>query len=70
MGTGTSSRDTQKQLSSKPPRCSLCKQIYTPMCDFMQGRCPHHPAIVKIGLAKPVVTRFQNILKFFKGKTK
>ena len=45
MGTTTSSTDTKKQLSSKPPRCSLCKQPYTPMCDFMQGRCPHHPAL-------------------------
>jgi hypothetical protein len=65
MGTGTSSRHTQKQVSSKPPRCSLCKQEYTPMCDFLQGRCPHHPSMISI---KEVRTRFDNIIKFFKGK--
>ena len=51
MGTTTSSTDTKKQLSSKPPRCSLCKQPYTPMCDFMQGRCPHHPALVDLAVS-------------------
>ena len=71
MGTTTSSTDTKKQLSSKPPRCSLCKQPYTPMCDFMQGRCPHHPAILNLGLAKKQVrSRFQRIINFFKGKRK
>ena len=71
MGTGQNSRNTQKQVSSKPPRCSLCKQIYTPMCDFLQGRCPHHPATIDIGLAgKAVHTRFQNIINLFKGKLK
>jgi hypothetical protein len=53
---------------SKSPRCSLCKQVYTPMCDFMQGRCPHHPELINIGLiSKQVQTRFQNIINFFKG---
>jgi hypothetical protein len=68
MGTGTSSTNTPKRVSSKPPRCSLCKKPYTPMCDFMQGRCPHHPALLDCVLSKEVKTRFQNILKFFKGK--
>lgn len=69
MGTGTSSRDTQKQVSSKPPRCSLCKQPYTPMCEYMQGRCPHHPAIIEIGSASKVVrTRLSNLINFFKRK--
>ena len=74
MGTGTgkesSSRNTQT-VGKKPPRCSLCKQVYTPMCDFMQGRCPHHPSMIDIGFAGQVVrTRFQNIIKFFKRKSK
>jgi hypothetical protein len=67
MGTRPSNTDTQKRLSSKPPRCSLCKQEYTPMCEFMQGRCPHHPAMVSI---KEVKTRFKNIIKFFKRTSK
>lgn len=65
MGTGTSNRNTQKRVSSKPPRCSLCKQEYTPMCDFMQGRCPHHPAMIS---TRVVTTRIQNLINFFKGK--
>lgn len=50
---------------TKPPRCSLCKQEYTPMCDFMQGRCPHHPSMIS---TKVVQTRIQNLINFFKGK--
>ena len=67
MGTRQDSRDTQKvaTISNKPPRCSLCKQTYTPTCDFMQGRCPHHPSMISV---KEVKTRFHNIIKFFKGK--
>lgn len=68
MGTGTSSRHTQKQVSSKPPRCSLCKQQYTPACDYMQGRCPHHPSMVEQILSSPYKTRFYNLIKFFKSK--
>jgi len=51
--------------ASKPPRCSLCKQEYTPMCDFMQGRCPHHPSMIS---PRVVTTRIQNLINFFKGK--
>ena len=69
MGTRETNRDTQK-VGNKPPRCSLCKQTYTPMCDYMQGRCPHHPAIINIALSKEVRTRFQNIFKFFKKELK
>ena len=67
MGTGTSNRDTQKRVSSKPPRCSLCKKEYTPMCDFLQGRCPHHPSMIS---TKVVTTRIQNLINFFKGNKK
>jgi hypothetical protein len=45
----------------------MCRKEYTPTCNFMQGRCPHHPAILDVSLAK---TRFQNIIKFFKGNKK
>ena len=65
MGTEQNSKDTQTALGKKPPRCSLCKHPYTPMCDYMQGRCPHHPSMIS---TKEVQTRFNNIIKFFKGK--
>ena len=68
MGTRPSHTDTQKPISSKPPRCALCKQPYTPMCDYMQGRCPHHPSMVDRILSNPHKSRFYNLIKFFKGK--
>lgn len=52
-------------MTKKSPRCSLCKHEYTPSCDFMQGRCPHHPAMIP---NKIVTTRIQNLINFFKGK--
>jgi hypothetical protein len=64
MGTGQSCTDTQKRVSKKPPRCSICRHEYTPTCDFMQGRCPHHPAMIS---TKVVKTRIQNLINFFKG---
>ena len=75
MGTRTrettSNQNTHTAVGKKPPRCSLCKQPYTPMCDFMQGRCPHHPATIEIGLASKVIcTRLSNLINFFKGKSK
>jgi len=66
MGTRSSSRDTQKV--TKPPRCSLCKKDYTPMCEYMQGRCPYHPSILDRILSDPHKSRFYNLLNFFKGK--
>jgi len=29
-------------------KCNLCKQEYTPACDYNQGRCPHHPPMIDI----------------------
>ena len=59
MGTKQNTRDTQKI------NCKTCGQEYTPMCDFMQGRCPHHPAMITFDTFK---TRFTNLINFFKGK--
>jgi hypothetical protein len=50
--------------ASKSPRCSLCKHTYSPTCEFMQGRCPHHPAMIS---TTAVRIRFTNLIKFFKG---
>lgn len=59
MGTGTTGRNTKKI------DCRTCGHEYTPMCDYMQGRCPYHPARIKLSAVK---TRFQNLINFFKGK--
>ena len=64
MGTGQSRTDTQKRVSSKPPKCSVCRQVYTPACDWNQGRCPHHPAMISTDVVKK---RFNRLIKFFKG---
>lgn len=70
MGTEQNSKDTQTALGKKPPRCSLCKHPYTPMCDYMQGRCPHHPSLVDKILSNPHKSRFYNLVKFFTRKSK
>ena len=59
MGTKQNTRDTQKI------DCKLCGREYTPACDYMQGRCPCHPAILNLSAVK---TRFTNLINFFKGK--
>jgi hypothetical protein len=59
MGTTTNSRNTKKI------NCQTCHREYTPMCDYMQGRCPYHPAMFNLSEAK---IRFTNLINFFKGK--
>jgi hypothetical protein len=54
--------------SSKKIDCKTCGQEYTPMCDFMQGRCPHHPSMLDRILSNPHKSRFYNLLNFLKGK--
>lgn len=29
-------------------KCNICKQEYSPECDYKQGRCPHHPPMINI----------------------
>ena len=58
MEPTTSTRDTKKI------DCTTCGHEYTPACDFMQGRCPHHTALVDV---KAIKTRFTNLLNFLKG---
>lgn len=45
--------------------CKTCGREYTPMCDFMQGRCPYHPAMLDTHKFK---TRFNNLINFLRGK--
>jgi hypothetical protein len=59
MGTKTPGRNTKKI------NCGTCGQAYTPTCDYKQGRCPHHPAMINSSTVK---TRFINLINFFKGK--
>lgn len=68
MGTGQNSTNTQKKLSSKPPRCSICRKEISMSCEWRQGRCPHLPSMAEQILSNPYKTRFYNLIKFFKGK--
>lgn len=71
MGPGTSNRDTQKIARiTKPPKCSICRQVITNTCDWHQGRCPHTPSMIDQILDNPYKSRFYNLIKFFKGKSK
>jgi len=72
MGTGTSHTDTQKRVSSKPPRCSICRKPIADAqsCDWNQGRCPHTPSMIDQIMADPYRSRFYNLIKFFTRKTK
>jgi len=53
--------------TKKQPKCSICRKVPTPDCDYQQGRCPHRLSMLD-QLSAPVRTRFQNLLKFFQGK--
>lgn len=57
MGTRKTSRSTKKI------DCKTCGQEYSSMCNYMQGRCPHHPAPIDISQFK---TRFTNLINFLK----
>jgi len=53
MGTGTTHR---KVKAVKLARCSICRKIPEPDCDWRQGRCPHHEPSV----AEMVIRNFLN----------
>jgi hypothetical protein len=56
MGTGTTGRNTK---AVKLARCSICREIPKPDCDWQQGRCPHRePAI-----SSAVIRNFINFFK-------
>jgi hypothetical protein len=46
MAAGT--RERKNVENTKAIKCAVCGKDYTPDCDFNQGRCPHHPAMLKI----------------------
>jgi hypothetical protein len=56
------------RISSKPPKCSGCGEVYTPQCDWRQGRCPNHPGVIDSILIDNYKARFYNLIKLFKRK--
>ena len=57
MGTRKNTGTTQKI------DCRTCGNQYTTMCDYRQGRCPHHPAVINISIKR----LFTNLIKFLQG---
>jgi len=53
---------------TKPPKCSICRQVITDTCTWRQGRCPHTPSMSEQIMSDPYKARFYNLIKFFKGK--
>lgn len=41
MGTGTDSRNTEEV------KCRTCRKVYSPQCNYQQGRCPHHKPMIQ-----------------------
>ena len=29
-------------------KCTICNKEYSPLCDYKQGRCPHHLPMINI----------------------
>lgn len=29
-------------------KCKVCRKLYSPNCDYKQGRCPHHKPMLNI----------------------
>lgn len=54
------------KVSEKPPKCRACNEIYSPQCDWRQGRCPNHPAFLDTILSDNYKSRFYNLIKLFK----
>lgn len=49
-----------------PIHCNICDQEYTVSCDYQQGRCPHHPAL--IALDNHPKRRLLDLYNFLTGK--
>lgn len=47
----------------KQPKCSVCRRIPKPECDWQQGRCPHRPPMLQL-------TVIDKLINLIKRKTK
>jgi len=56
MGTGTSGRNIK---AVKLARCSICRKIPQPNCDWRQGHCPHREP----DIALAVIHNFFNLFR-------
>ena len=39
-------------------KCNVCRQEYSPACDYNQGRCPHHKPMIDIQPKDPSKNHF------------
>jgi hypothetical protein len=59
MGTTKTGANIKKV---KLARCSICRKVPTPDCDWRQGRCPHREATI----SSAVIHNFFNFFKRFR----
>lgn len=52
----------------KKPKCSICRKEYSPECTYDQGRCPHHPPLIKPMSLIEKLKFFKDIKFFNKNK--
>jgi hypothetical protein len=48
-------------------KCDTCRKEYTPDCDYRQGRCPLHPAVLDIAQFS-LYNIVQRVKGWFHGK--
>jgi len=50
--------------STHSERCKICKKVYSADCDWQQGRCPGHPAMIDVAkLRQKLVVLAQRFLR-------
>jgi hypothetical protein len=60
MGTRAPDQKTQTIID-----CKICGKIYSPDCDYRQGRCPHHPPLIDIDKFKEKFMKQPDAAKHF-----
>jgi hypothetical protein len=48
-------------------KCKTCGDVYTPACDYNQGRCPHHPSALDQILLDNYKARYYNLFNSIKN---
>lgn len=48
--------------------CNVCRREYSSDCDFMQGRCPHHPPFINTHNFRFLIL-FNSIKAWLNGNT-
>ena len=47
--------------------CKTCGKEYSSACDYRQGRCPHHPALIDEIMLDNYKARYYNLINSIKN---